>query len=176
MDENGYEIQLLKTNPNNLIVHYQPIIKIIVNKYLYKGFFSPSNKDDLTQQINEQLLIKIPKIQAQFNGKVLLKTYFSVIINNICYDMGTKNKVPQFQELNETYSTKTYTSPVETMSRIIIKNEFDRLDKVFKLYYQTQGKLIFCLKAFFKIPIVQDDIEKCFPGFKINGNKVHFDA
>ncbi len=67
MWDNQEDINLLHNDPGGLIMKYQKIISIIVQKKLINpGYFKMCEKDDLTQTISEKLLEKIPSIKKNY--------------------------------------------------------------------------------------------------------------
>ena len=84
MTENDKDTELLHSDPHTLILKYQETVKIIVKKYILAGVFRAADFEDIVQEVNMALLAKIPAMQAQYNGMSLFKTYFSVIVRNIC--------------------------------------------------------------------------------------------
>ena len=164
MTENEKDIKLLQNNPNSLIIKYQNLIEIIVNKFVQTSYINYSDRDDFIQLINEKLLLKIQKIKEQYNGSTLVKTYMSVIIRNICLEEFRKISVTSFQEIENTPIQYDETS--NAVDKLIIDNEIDRFSMILKLYFKQQSKLEFILKLVFRIPIKVEDFENYCRKFK----------
>ena len=99
MTENDKDIELLRSDPHAVILKYQETVKIIVKKYILSGVFGSSDFEDILQEINMALLAKIPAMQSHYNGLSLFKTYFSVIVRNICMKEHAKiNKEPKIEQ------------------------------------------------------------------------------
>ncbi len=135
MDENSDDIRLLKENPKGLIVKYQSLINYIVCNYINNGFFNRYDKDDIVQNINESLLKKITKIQIQYNYKTKVKTYISVIIRNNCREIIRKVKLEIVHHKNIENLVFVVNEPE---NKLIIKQEFDKLDKIFTMFYRQR--------------------------------------
>ena len=90
MDRNKVEIKLLKKNPEKLLLEYQGMVWAIVRNQMMKGLIAYDEQDDLFQEIMKKLLERISRIQSQFNNSSQLRTYFSTIIRNICYENTRK--------------------------------------------------------------------------------------
>lgn len=159
MNLNEHEIELLYKNPDTLLVNYQSVIRIIVSKFIQRGFVNMSEKDDFIQIVNEKLLIKIPKIQDQYDGSTLLRTYLSVIIRNICLE-----EIRKQQSNNQTSEIDDYKDRIVADERsdyqLIISQELIRLNTILRLFYDKRWKFEFCLKVIYRISIVLDDFLK----------------
>lgn len=157
MNNNQNDIKLLNTNPNQLVVKYQSIIQIVINGFINAGYFRLQDRDDIVQYVNEELLKKIDKIKAQYNGKVMLKTYMSAIIRNIC--LGRIRKGRNYKkEIPEEYLNENKTEDV--LNKMIIEQEIDKVGKILSLYSKQQNKIELILKLIFRIPLVPDDFYK----------------
>ncbi len=155
MDTNAKELNLLKNNPKELIVLYQSLIRFTVNYFVKSGYIKIDDFDDFVQYINEELLKRIEKIRKSYNETTLLKTYFSVIIKNICHDRLRKDRrnkletIPNIAEIKE---------PENITSSIIIQQELNFLDKIFKAFHKNREKIILCFKSIFRIPLKKEDL------------------
>jgi hypothetical protein len=148
-DINQKDIELLKNNPHQLILELQGLLDIIINQFIRSGKFNFTEHDEIKQQINEELLNRISKIQNQFQGKSLLRTYISVVIRNICNEIIRKRGNTNFVSYEEIIINKTSN---ETMNSLLFEEEMDRLKKALGFYYKQKSKLILCLKLKFKMP------------------------
>jgi RNA polymerase sigma factor (sigma-70 family) len=151
------DVDLLHNNPGKLIEKYQDTIIIIVNKFIQTGYVRFADKEDFLQDINEQLLIKIPKIKKQYNEQYRLSTYLSAIIRNICLEKIQKKRTPLLKHLEDEIIIKE-TIINQGFHNLVIADEITRLENIFLLFSKQKEKLKLCLKFFFRIPISQDDI------------------
>lgn len=186
MSANDYEVSLLHENPGELIIHYQEMIKIIVQKQLINpGFFKSQNRDDIIQTVNEHLLIKTPYIAEHYNGLSLLRTYVSVIIINKCreyYRSQLKQETTYVSDqdilLAPEIKRKVYkrkfqmttvheglhsTSSWETEKQLVFEYEFKRFDSILRTYTKQKAKIELCIKYFFQIPCLNTDIKAYWP-------------
>ena len=158
-DTNQRDIELLKNNPYQLILELQGLIDIIINQFIRYGRFNFAEHKEIKQQISEELLNRISKIQSQFQGKSLLRTYISVIIRNICNEIirkkGNINFI-SFEEINVNMASS------ETINTLLFEEEMDRLKKAMNFYYKQKSKLILCLKLKFKMPFDHEDFKSVF--------------
>ncbi|MFC1733075.1 sigma-70 family RNA polymerase sigma factor [candidate division KSB1 bacterium] len=159
------EIELLRNDPKALIVSYQPVIRFIVQRYIYSGFIQIHDKEDFVQHTNEELLNRIEKIQKQYNGKAQIRTYISVIIRNICIELLNKKKKNP-EEITETESIEKGSE--DTLSGIIIEQEIDRFQKILMLFHKQKARLELCLKILYRISVKKADMEAFYPGLKDN--------
>lgn len=158
MNLNDKELDLLYNNSNDLLIHYQFVIQIIVSKFIKRGFIHISEKDDFIQVINENLLIKIPKIQQQYDGSTLLKTYISVIVRNICLEEIRKQAKDQTSEIDD--CDNKIIADERSDYLVIVNQEINRLNVILRLFYDKRWKLEFCLKVIYRISLVIDDFLK----------------
>lgn len=160
MTDNDRDIRLLQSDPHTLLLKYQETIRIIVKKYIEGGMFRAPEFEDIVQEINVSLLGKIPAMQRQYNEKSLFKTYFSVIVRNIC--LKAHRKVHKdIDVLQEDLSDYFVENPHE--KRSAIGHEVRRFRTVLSLYDTQRPKLLFCLKLYFRIPITPEDVRLWYP-------------
>ena len=165
MDNNEQDILLLQEKPTELIIKYQSLIDVVVSRFMRIGYFNGQEKSDIVQYINEELLNKLPYIKKQYNGKSLLKTYFIVIISNLCNNKYYRDR----REVNTVrldYIQADKFQGDELVSGIVLENEFDRYEKILVQYYKSRQKLEVCLKAYFRIPLQLKEIEDFCPGLE----------
>jgi len=152
--QNQIEVNLLYNNPNEMLKNYQNIIQIIVQKFVGKRLFNAFEKEDVSQFINEKMLTeKIKKIQAQYDNSTYLRTYFSRIVQNLCYEYRRKFKQQPTIELDE---NEFSSSP--DFNELVIRDEFKRLAAILKLFKNSRNKLVLCLKLISRVEIADDDL------------------
>jgi hypothetical protein len=150
---NMKDLELLN-DPHQLILENQKLIDKIIFMFISSGNFKYEEHDEIKQQVNEELLNKIPKIKSQFLGKASLNTYLSVIIRNICKELLRKRVHLKYISLEEV-CLKSPTS--EALNFLVVEEEIIRLQNALELYYKQKSKLILCLKLKFKIPFDYSD-------------------
>ena len=157
--KNERELEWLHHQPERLIEHYQPVIGVIVNGFVKKGFFHSKDRMDLIQEINLQLLeTKIEKIKTHFNNSVQLRTYFSKVIYNACMEMARsypQKQVSSPEIILEGTSDKTPT-PIQQLA---IKEEVVKFHGCLLALPKLRLKATLCLKAIAKIPFNQTDLQ-----------------
>jgi DNA-directed RNA polymerase specialized sigma24 family protein len=160
--ENQKDIELLQHDPQGLLLRYQATLQIIVRLYVRSGMFRARDTDDIIQTLNEQLLLRLPAIRAQYNGSSLLKTYLSAIVRNLCIDLyheGSRQleEVPLEEHTGAQNPQVTIRYDIEhtrTVFRAVLK-QFD--------YKLELPRLLFLLKLRYRLPIEKEDLLKCFP-------------
>ena len=160
MTDNDRDVELLRSDPHALLLKYQETVRIIVKKYIEAGMFRAPEFDDIVQEINVSLLAKIPAMQRQYNGKSLFKTYFSVIVRNIClkaHRRGQKDIDFLQEDLSVYFVENTHEK------RSVIEHEVRRFKTVLSLYDTQRPKLLLCLKLYFRIPMTPEDIRLWYP-------------
>jgi RNA polymerase sigma factor (sigma-70 family) len=160
MTENDKDIELLHSDPHTLILKYQETVKIIVKKYILADVFKPSDFEDVVQEVYAALFAKIPAMQSQYNGMSLFKTYFSVIVRNICMKEHAKTR----KELEiEQKEITNFIDRSHVEAKIIIEYQIQRFRAILSLYYRQRPKLLLCLKLHYRIPLTPEDITLWYP-------------
>ena len=175
MTQNERDIDLLHRDPHALLLAYQETIKIIVKKYIEGGMFRASDFEDIVQEINAGLIPKIPSMQAQYNGMSLFRTYFSVIVRNICLRMRrTQEREIDISDIVEEKEGDTR-GQNEIENLYLIEDLRRRFMQVLRLYGKQTGKLKFCLKVYHRIPIRNQDILDWLPHISSNDREILLD-
>jgi hypothetical protein len=157
--QNVLELSLLRKDPASFIQECQFIIRKCIDAYRIKGMFAKTDEEDLTQSINEELIRRLPQIENQYNGKVLLNTYVSVIVQNICLKIHRDAaKVIETMPLDEA-SEFAY----ETNYDILIKDEIERLSAILELFHTQRKRLVVCLKVYCRLMFDEEEILNYFP-------------
>ncbi len=155
------DITLLRNNKNEFIVRSQRVISIIVKQYIATGMFSAADFDDIKQSVTLELIKRLPLIEKNYNGEVLLVTYLNVVIVNICLRIHHRESsivVPI--PLDEIWIL----GDENAEKGMLIANELERLEIALKLFRSKRFKLLVCLKVFFSIPISTIELKQCFRG------------
>lgn len=160
MTENDKDVELLRTNPMQLIVKYQTMVEIVVKKYIASGMFVASELDDIVQSVNESLLAKLPAVQRHYNGTALFKTYLSSVIRNICLKLYHRNKK---QEKTVELVESLQSDPEEFPDRHSIDHAVSKFRVIVDLYHSQRPRVLLCLKLYFRLPIVAQDITSLYP-------------
>ena len=102
----------------------------------------------------------MPIIKSRYNGQVLLQTYISAIIQNICLDIYKSTK--SHFELSPFPESKQapFSHPEKN---ILIEEEVKRFHRILQIYHRQKHKILFCLKVQYRLPVAMEDIRLCFP-------------
>lgn len=160
MTENDRDIELLRSDPHALILKYQTTVEIIVKKFIEGGLFRASEFADVVQDVNVRLLEKISAMQSQYNGKSLFKTYFSVIVRNIC--LREHRRVLEHIAVDQENLHRVF-EPNAVEQKHIFEYEVRRFNLVLRLYHKHRAKLLFCLKLYYRIPLTSEDVRLYLP-------------
>jgi len=156
MTANQKDIELLHSNPGELVVKYQTIINIIIQKTLIApGFYPLQEKEELCQDVSLRLLEKTDEIKKQYNvNRSLFITFFSLKVDNFCYDiLRKKKKKPAIDPLPEEISIPS-TGKHETEKEIYLLDECKKFEVILKLYYRKRAKVELCLQIIYRIPVL----------------------
>jgi RNA polymerase sigma factor (sigma-70 family) len=159
-------ITLLRNNKDEFIVRCQKIVVIIVKQYIAKRMFTAENFEDIVQDVNIELIKRLPLIEKNYNGKVRLISYLNVVIHNICLRLYGKESSNFFTPV--TFGNVLLISGENADDGILIANELERFKMAIKLFHSEQFKILVCLKVYFSIPISSMDLRQCFRGITMN--------
>ena len=159
MIDNEMDVEMLHSDPRGLVLRYQETVRIIVKKYTASGLFKPADFEDVVQEINASLLAKMPMMQVQYNGISLFRTYFSVIVRNICLKIHERSK-RNFEVDIETIGEMGFNSVED---RTAIEQEIRRFRAILGLYRKQRPKLLLCLKVRYRIPVSSEDLAGWYP-------------
>jgi len=155
LSENEIDIKLLREDPRELLLRYQPLIRLIVKSLAYQGFLPKRDIPDLVQDVNRKLVERLPRIREQYNYKSRFKTYFSVVVRNLCMEEFRKLRVitePQ-PEIYE------HTSSENATDQLLIRQEFERLQRAVRLFYRDERALWLTLRVLADIDITTADLD-----------------
>jgi len=155
MDQNLRDIHLLKSDPDQLLIRYQYIVRIVVRQQIVLGRLPIRNEADLIQDINRKLVERIPRMQKQFSGKSLLRTYFSAIIRNVCKEELRRENMVEEPEY-EPYRVEGMSS--EPADSFLLIQEFERLMRIIKMFHKEEPKLRLMFKCIMNVWVEELDI------------------
>lgn len=158
---NAADIALLRTDPHELLVRYQPTIRIIVRSYVRTGMFHPSEFDDIVQHLNKEILEKLPRIQEQYNGMSLFRTYFSSIVRNACFSLQAKQQSKHvYLRLDTALDLPNSESPDQ---KLLIEHDMRVFRAILEQFHSEKPKLLLCLKLMYRMPITRLDVVNWWP-------------
>jgi RNA polymerase sigma factor (sigma-70 family) len=159
---NSADIALLRTDPHELLVRYQPTVRLIVRSYVRTRMFLPSEFDDIVQHLNRELLEKLPRISEQYNGMSLFRTYFANIVRHACLSLHRKRQSsPSLLELDRTADLMEPGSPD---NKLLIEHDIRVFRAIMEQFHSEKAKLLLCLKLMYRVPITRLDVVNWWPG------------
>lgn len=160
MDSNEKEIKLLYDDPGQLLTSYQDLISIIVHRYRRLGYVSLRDTQDLVQEINRKLLERLPRIQKQYNGKSRLRTYFSVIVRNICLEEIRKKPILEEPREHNYNKHENFEMPVDGF---LIRQEYERFEKALKLMFKDRMRFSLMLRYILELEVPGNYLLDLYP-------------
>jgi hypothetical protein len=154
MTENQKDIELLATNPDEIIVKYAGTINAIVQKRLINtGFYMPREKEDLFQEISLRLLEEKYKIREQYDKeKAQFVTFISLKIVNHCYQVLRKDKRSRKESIRyEEKANLLATGHHETDASTFLIDEFKKFEAILTMYYRKRAKIELVFQILFRI-------------------------
>jgi RNA polymerase sigma factor (sigma-70 family) len=154
MTINDTDIRLLRENPEKLLIRYQPLIRLIVKNLSYQGYLPRREISDLTQDVNRKLVERLPRIRTQYNGKSRFRTYFSVVIRNLCLEEFRKVRLVAEPQA-EPYENMQQEVSAEPM---LIRQEYERLHRAVRLFGREEPAIWIALRCFSDLPVKGDQL------------------
>jgi len=151
---------LLQTDPKGLVLAYQGMVETIVRKYVRSGMFSNESRSDVVQTVNAELLERIHRVQVNYNGSTLLRTYMSAVIRNICLKL---HKQGMYGNPVDPPVTEKLLVPVDMVDRYSIGQAKRAYWAIMQEYFRDLPKLTICLKLRYHIKIERKDILRWYP-------------
>ncbi len=143
MLQNEHDIKLLRENPRKLLLEYQPVIRVIVKSLAYQGYLPRRDMPDLVQEVNRKLVERLPRICERYNYKCRFRTYFSVVIRNLCLEEFRKARVitePQPDIFEQT-------EPDSITDRLLFGEELERLRRAIRLFGRDEPAIWLTLRV-----------------------------
>jgi len=160
MTVNEKDVELLHNNPHELLMRCQDIFQITLKQYVKSGMLRRSEFDDLLQMLNEELLVRIPTIRQNYNGRVLLRTYIAKLATNTCLKYYRDR--PRATE-KDPHNDKGVVEADSVTNPLAISEANDLFHTVLKLFGPRLPRLLVFLKLHFKIEVVKQDLVAAFP-------------
>lgn len=165
MNRNDRDIKLLNEDPDRLLIQYQPVIRIIVRSLAYQGYLPKREMADLVQDVNRKLLERFPRIRSQYNGKCLFRTYFSVVVRNLCLEEFRRMRIVA-EPKTEVYEQASGESAADNL---IIIQEFQRLQRALNLFTGERPALWTAIRFMADLPVSAEHLSgfEMDPGLEI---------
>lgn len=164
----------MQQNKTDLILleEIEELCSIIINKFISRGVIPFNEKEDIKQSLLEKYLLKREKIATAYSGKAQPRTYYSAVLYKMTCEVirsELNNWKTIKSEVNEMlkYNKDNSLSPEQAT---IIHNEKDLLDKVLTTFGKERGKIELFLKIFYRVPVNNDDIKKCYKNHEDNAS------
>lgn len=153
---------LLETDLQELLSSVQNTVQIVIKYFIKTRLFTLDEYNDIVQKVNEELWMRLPIIQKQFDGTVLVRTYLAVVIRNICLKISSEKSLDTllpFQNFDERVE--------EQVSDILaLDDERKRFEHILRQFHREENKVLLCLKLLLRLPIAERDLKLCFPFLK----------
>jgi hypothetical protein len=154
------DFHLLQSDPKGLILAYQGMIESIVWKFVKSGMFSHESIADVIQTVNTELLERIDRIQSNFNGSTLVRTYVSAVIRNICLKLYKQRLYGKLADPE----VKEYMFPaIDAIDRYSIEQARSVFRAIMQQFHRDMPKLTVCLKVHYHIGLQRKDIMQWYP-------------
>lgn len=153
------ERKWLENEPTQLLTHFQSVLEIVCQQFITRGFFQPTEREELIQEVNLALLEgKLEKIRMHFNGSVKLRTYFSKVVYNTFQEL-VRRRSRQPVLLTEERLQQTADAELSPYEKMAIQDELLRLEAILKGLAKRKTKALFNLKLFIRFLLEPVDIQ-----------------
>jgi len=162
MQDDAEDMRMFRESPFDLLLKYQPVFELIARRFACNGYYPFGHCEEIVQHVNERFFSRIEKIREQFDGRVLVRTYFSAICRKIIQEYircsGRRD------ELLADYVAEV-SEPITGYSLdYVIVEEFRRLDRVMTLFGSKRNKLWLLMKLLYRIRVEFSDFSEVNPG------------
>ncbi len=132
------------------------LVSNVVMRYVIKSCIPMREKEDVEMSIIEKILKQQEKINASFENRSNIKTYYIAIINRMCCEI-IRSESKHWHLVSdvdiEQPSERSSSIKMETAKSLIINKEFKRLSNVMLFFNDEKSKTLLFLKFLFDIPI-----------------------
>ncbi len=156
MQDDELDLLLLKTKPYDLLIRHQTLFSLITRKYARAGYFPFQDCNEMLQVVNEKFCLHIGRIASQYNGQVLVRTYLSAICRNIIKEYLRSMRRRSLLLRDHMVCEPDFQVPL--YARLVILDEFNRLDKIMILMGHKKHKVMLMLKLLYRIKIGWSDL------------------
>ncbi len=162
MQDDKEDVLLLRENPFELLLQYQPVFELIARRYACNGFYHFTQTDEVVQHVNEKVFTKIDQIREQFDGRVLVRTYLSAVCRKIVLEYIRKKG--RREAFLAGYQVELEEPPAVYSLEYVIEEEFRRFDKVMLMFGSKRNKLWLLMKLLYRIGVDISDFERVDAG------------
>lgn len=155
------DIEILRQDPSALIYKYRDMIRIIVVNAMAGGLGGRERIASVVDTVTSELMLRIPSIQANYNGTSLVRTYVSAVVRNICRSLRMSQ--PAEKSLDDPAHEEAV--PLASMHERYSINQARSVFRAILLQFdRSLPKLIVCLKLKFRIALGREDFLRWQPG------------
>ncbi len=138
------------------------LVSNVVMRYVSKSCIPKREKEDVEMAILEKILNQQEKINASFQNKSSIKTYYIAIINRMCCEVIRSESRHWYSVSDievELVANQKSSMIMNGEMQTIIKSEIKRLHRVMLFFNGERTKILLFLKYFFIIPIEENEIK-----------------
>ncbi len=160
-------------NTNNYIIApicmdtIMELVSNVVMRYVSKSSIPKREKEDVEMAIIEKILKQQDKINASFQNRSNIKTYYIAVINRMCCEV-IRNESKHWYSVSdleiERVAERESLLGMKTDRPLIIKKEIKRLSNIMLFFNEDRYKILIFLKFLFDIPISENEVQKYCKG------------
>lgn len=170
------DLLLLKSDYQTLILKYKPLIdKLVDDNVKFKPILS-SFRDDICQQIFENLLNKKETIVNHFKPEMNFRNYLWKIIKNDCFSQWEHEFRYNRHFSDQEGKIQEVSNEAVALDNVIVEDVFRIFTLMLKAYTDSKYKLVVCLKAVMFLPVNPQDLQRLFRNCETGCSAVEFDA
>ncbi|MFO7723050.1 MAG: hypothetical protein R6V49_07500 [Bacteroidales bacterium] len=162
MQEDQKDVMLMKSDPKKLLLKYQSVFELIIRRYSRFGYYPYQDCNEVLQHINLRLFSRVNTIMSRFDGRVLVRTYLTAICRNSIREY-IRNLRKRNMLQGRYYAMEPSCCLPYQNTELLIKEEFERFDKVMFLLGGRREKLWLLMKLVFRIRVSEQELQKINP-------------
>ncbi len=136
------------------------LVSMVVRRFFSKSSIPHREREDVEMAILEKFLKQQEKINAAFENKSNIKTYYLAVINRMCCEV-IRSECKHWQSVSsleiDRSEFKNTACEMEPDTSMIIKNEIKRFSNLLLFFNEERDKILLFLKFLFDIPIRKEE-------------------
>ena len=157
VDTNNYNTELISLHT------IMELVSNVVMRYVSKSSIPMREKEDVEMAIMEKILKQQEKINASFQNRSNIKTYYIAVINRMCCEV-IRNESKHWYSVSDMDIVqeldKDSKREIETDKTLIIKKEIKRLSNILLFFNEERNKILLFMKFLFDIPIEDNEVRE----------------
>lgn len=156
------DLRLLESDYQTLILKYKPLVDKLVDDNVRSSPTLSSFRDDICQQVFENLLNKKEVFLKQYDPKMNLRNYLWKIIKNDCFSQWEQEFRYNRHFADTNGKITDISKDAVALDNVIVEDIFRIFTLMLCAYSVSKYKLVVCLKVVISMKISTIDLKRLF--------------